>query len=87
MIATTIQTLQPILGSQAHEHAVVDDADPVAKDIGFLHRVGGQHHGSILIFLAVLQNVPKLTTSFRVQTCRWLVEKDDLWAGHQADGD
>lgn len=75
------------MAADAGEDAVVDYADAVAEDVCFFHRVSRQHHGSVAFLLAVLKDVPKLSSRLWVQASCWLIQEDDLGARDDADCD
>lgn len=47
MVATAIEALEPHLRCNTSQDTVGNDGDTLAKNIGLLHRVGGQHNSSL----------------------------------------
>jgi hypothetical protein len=85
VVAAAVEGLEPDLWGNTSQDSIIDDGNPVAKHIGLLHGVSGQHHGSST--LEVGEDVPELPAILRVEAGRWLVQENDLWLRHQTDGD
>lgn len=60
VVAPTIETLKSYLRGDTPEDSVVDDCDSVAKHVGLLHRMGGDHDGNTVLKLRY--NVPQLSS-------------------------
>lgn len=56
VVAAAVERLQPNLRRNASEYAIVDDCDSVAKHVGLLHGMRGQHHCPLAFELR--KNVP-----------------------------
>jgi len=54
------------LGPDALQNPFAHDSDSAAQDIRLFHRMSCQNHGSVRLFLTVLEDVPQLATGFRV---------------------
>ena len=87
MVTASVLSLESILRANTAHHTVVHNTDTVAEHVSFLHGMRGEHNGTILVLLAVLQDVPQLAARLRVKTSRRLVEEDDLRVGHKTDSD
>ena len=84
MISSSVEIFKSSLGSYASKSAIIYNPYSVAKNISFLHRMSCQYYRTIFIFLTILQNIPQLTTCVWVQTCCWLIKKNDFWARNKA---
>jgi len=76
VIASAIDGLESDLRSDASEDAISHNADSVAEDICFLHRMGRQDDRS-LSFLGA-QDIPQLSSVLRVKSRGWLIQVDNL---------
>ena len=79
MESATILHLQTILRSKASQHSIVYNTNPITQHVCLVHRVSCQHHRPILVFLAILQYVPELSSSIRVKACCGLIQENNLW--------
>ena len=79
MVPSAIEVLESRLGSQAAHNSIIDNGNSIAEDICLLHAVGGQDDGTVLILFALLEDVPKMASSFRIKTSRWLIKEYNLW--------
>jgi len=75
VVSSTVQVFKSLLGANAGENTVVNYTNTRAEDVCFFHGVSGQHHGSVAVTLAVLQDVPQLTTGVWIKTCGRLVKE------------
>ena len=65
MVAATVEALEPDLGSNTAQDAIVDYSDATAEYICLLHRVSRQYDGTFT--LEPGKDIPKLTTVLRVK--------------------
>jgi len=83
VVASTVERLESILSAEASQNSVVHDANPIAEDVSLFHGVGRKNNGSLAVFVTLLQNVPKLPSSLRVEASRWFIQKDHFGIGNQ----
>ena len=76
VVAAAVDRLQADLRRHAAEDSVAHNADAVAEHVCLLHRVSSQYDGTLALLRA--QDVPQLTSVFRVKACRRFVKVDDL---------
>ena len=84
MIASTVKVLQTRLCSKARKNAIVNNTNPIAKNICFFHGMSCKNHSSVSVLFAVLKDVPKLPPSLRVKTSSWLIKENDFWVWDKA---
>jgi hypothetical protein len=76
VVAAAVDGLQADLRRHAAEDSIANDSNAVAEHVCLLHRVSGQDDGTLAFLRA--QDVPQLTSVFRVKACRRFVKVDDL---------
>ena len=78
--------LELLGGSQAHQPALVEDADPVCG-LGLLEVVGGEHQGGVIAVADLAQVLPEAAPAGRVEPGGRLVQEEDAGTVHQASDD
>ena len=61
---------------------MVDDGEPVAQALGFVHVVGGKQHGAAGA-LKLAHDLPQLAPALRIEARGRLVEKKNFRIAHQ----
>ena len=72
--------------ADVHDAAVVDDCDPIAEALGFLHQVRGQEH-RLAALADAAHEIPDRATRLRIEAGRQLVEKYEFGIVDQREGD
>jgi len=61
---------------------MVHDGDHIAEYLGLFHIMGCEDNG-LAVVLDILDQIPEVPASLGVQSCRWLVKKNQRWVINQ----